>query len=327
MKKTILIIEGIIAAIAVIAVVVVCLLPDPRRELAPSDSGIPSGTESAADETKTGAPLTDAPLTNASVTEEPKSETPLTDAPVTEAPVTEPPVTEPPATEPPATEPPVTEPPVTEPPFTEPPVTEPPATVPPETPFVPADNLSSVDYSRIVFVGDSRTKTMASGGTYEFRLVPDDSINATWGGTLFDGRALQDAADAIYKRRPIMVFWYGINDVQVHPDRDNVETFIANYDKILSLTPNNPGCKVYVLSILTTTVRERDYYEGQNENIRRYNEALASYCAAHGYVFVDLTPLLTGDECFHPGDNIHFSEAWYRERFLPTVLRRVGLLS
>ena len=167
---------------------------------------------------------------------------------------------------------------------------------------------------------------MASGGTYEFRLVPDDSISATWGGTLFDGNASQNASEAVNKRRPIMVFWYGINDVQVHPDRDNVETFIANYDRILSLTANNPGCTVYVLSILTTTVRERDYYEGQNENIRRYNEALANYCTAHGYVFVDITSLLTGDECFHPGDNIHFSEEWYREKFLPTVLRRVGLL-
>ena len=167
---------------------------------------------------------------------------------------------------------------------------------------------------------------MATGGNYEFRLVPDDSISATWGGTLYDARARQDVAVAVAKQRPVMVFWYGINDVQMHPDRDNVDTFIENYDKLLRLTADDPGGHVYVLSILTTTVRERDYYEGQNENIRRYNEALSAYCLEHGYTFVDITALLTGDECYYPGDNIHFSEAWYRERFLPTVLRAVGLL-
>ena len=167
---------------------------------------------------------------------------------------------------------------------------------------------------------------MASGGSYEFRLVPDDSVSATWGGTLYDEKALQDVTAAVSKKRPVMVFWYGINDVQMHPDRDNADTFIANYDKLLSMTKENPGCTVYVLSILTTTIYERDYYEGQNENIRRYNEALSQYCAAHGYVYVDISALLSGDDCFYPGDNIHFSEAWYRERFLPTVLKRTGFL-
>lgn len=313
MKKKLLIIEGIIAAIAVLAVVIVCLLPSPEKD--------PGTTE---------APVTDPSATEAPVTQPSLTEAPVTEASSTEAPVTEPPVTEPPVTEPPVTEPPATDPPVTEPPATDPPVTQPPATqspvVPSETSFTPAANLSSVDYSRIVFVGDSRTKTMGTGGTYEFRLVPDDSISATWGGTLYDGRALEDVTEAVFKKKPIMVFWYGINDVQMHPDRDNVDVFIQNYDKLLSLTANNPGCRVYVLSILTTTVRERDYYEGQNENIRRYNEALSQYCTAHGYTYVDISSLLTGDECFYPGDNIHFSEAWYLGQFLPTVLRKVGLL-
>ena len=297
MKKTILIIEGIIAAIAILAVVIVCLLPKPEKK-APSQEAATESPETS--ETGPRESLTEAPETGSS-----------SDA------LTEPP-TEPstvPPTDPP-TEPPTVPP--TEPPTVPP--TEPPTETDPPAP-------QSADYSKIVFVGDSRTKTMASGGNYEFRLVPDDSVSATWGGTLYDGNAQRDVTNAVFKKRPIMVFWYGINDVQMHPERDNVDIFIQNYDKLLSLTAENPGCTVYVLSILTTTIYERDYYEGQNENIRRYNEALSAYCASHGYVYVDITALLTGDDCFYPGDNIHFSEAWYQERFLPTVLKRVGLLN
>ncbi len=317
MKKKLMIVEGIIAAIAVLAVVIVCLLPEPGNDAETTEEPVAETTERHDEPSRVS---TEAPSAETSATESLSGDPSETDPPVTDPPATDPPATEPPATEPPATNPPVTEPPATEPPETDPPI------VPSETSFTPAADLSSVDYSRIVFVGDSRTKTMGTGGTYEFRMVPNDSISATWGGTLYDGRAQQDVTDAIFKKKPIMVFWYGINDVQMHPERDNVDVFIQNYDRLLSLTANNPGCKVYVLSILTTTVRERDYYEGQNENIRRYNEALSQYCAAHGYVYVDISSLLTGDECFYPGDNIHFSEAWYRDRFLPTVLRRVGLL-
>lgn len=302
MKRTILIIEGIIAAIAILAVVIVCLLPAPERGSETTAGPIPKSDT---------APVTDASSeTEGTVTDPVFDTTPPPSATVPPERSTVPP-TDPTA---PPTEP------------TAPPTEPPTATQPSETPFTPADSLENADYGRIVFVGDSRTRTMASGGAYEFRLVPDDSVSATWGGTLYDGRALQDVTEAVFKRRPVMVFWYGINDVQMHPERDNTEIFIKNYDALLSLTVNNPGCRVYVLSILTTTVRERDYYEGQNENIRRYNEALERYCEAHGYVYVDITSLLTGDECFYPGDNIHFSESWYRERFLPTVLRKTGLL-
>jgi hypothetical protein len=301
LKKRILIIEGIIAAIAILAVVIVSLLPDPRK----GDPVTAGPTESEeARETGTRESVTEAPVSDASTES-------LTEAP-----------TEPSSAPPMETS--------TEAPTVPP--TEAPTAPPTDPPTEPTEQTQettvspSVDYSKIVFVGDSRTKTMASGGRYEFRLVPDDCVSATWGGTLYDGNAQHDVTEAVFKKRPIMVFWYGINDVQMHPERDNADIFIENYDKLLSLTAENPDCTVYVLSVLTTTIYERDYYEGQNDNIRRYNEALSAYCASHGYVYVDITNLLTGDECFYPGDNIHFSEAWYRERFLPTVLRRVGLL-
>ncbi|MBP5294716.1 MAG: hypothetical protein J6Y95_03230, partial [Lachnospiraceae bacterium] len=249
MKKRILIIEGIIAAIAILAVVIVSLLPDPKKNgpvtADPSESQETSTAETR--ESTTEAPVSD--ISTESLTEAPTepSTVPPTES-STEAPTAPP--------------------------------TEPP-TAPPTEPTIQTEETTaspSVDYSKIIFVGDSRTKTMASGGRYEFRLVPDDCVSATWGGTLYDGNAQHDVTEAVFKRRPVMVFWYGINDVQMHPERDNVDIFIQNYDRLLSLTAENPGCTVYVLSILTTTIYEKDYYEGQNENIRRYNEALSAYC-------------------------------------------------
>ncbi|MBR6322524.1 MAG: SGNH/GDSL hydrolase family protein, partial [Lachnospiraceae bacterium] len=196
---------------------------------------------------------------------------------------------------------------------------------PESTPEETTPGSTEPDYSRIVFVGDSRTKTMSSGGRYEFRLVPDDSVSATWGGQLTDEAAFTDAAAAAAKMREKAVFWFGINDVQLNPERDNPEVFIRNYDRMLTeFRTVNDYSTIYLLSILPTSVNERDYYEGQDDNIRAYNEALKIYAAEHGYVYLDLSPLYTGEECFAEGDQIHFSESWYRERFIPAVTAAVG---
>ena len=80
------------------------------------------------------------------------------------------------------------------------------------TPIPDFDPTPLPGYESIVFVGDSRTLTMALGGTYEFNLVPDDSVEATWGGVLTDESAFQNARLAARKHREKAVFWYGIND-------------------------------------------------------------------------------------------------------------------
>ncbi len=189
------------------------------------------------------------------------------------------------------------------------------------------EKLEGPDYSQVVFIGDSRTLTMGTGGELAFDLVPMDSIAATWGGQLTDGSAYENITNAALKTRKKAVFWYGINDVQLNPERDNPEVFIANYDRLIStyLTMYDSST-VYILSILPTTVREKDYYEGQDENIAAYNQALQTYAYDHNYVFLDLTPLFTGDECFSEGDNIHFADWWYKERFLPAVTRAIGIV-
>lgn len=181
-------------------------------------------------------------------------------------------------------------------------------------------------YESIVFVGDSRTLTMAYGGTYEFGLVPDDSVEATWGGVLTDNSAFENARLAARKHREKAVFWYGINDVQLNPNRNDPAVFINNYLKVLdAYLTIQPDSTIYIVSILNTTVREKDYYPGQEENIRKYNDALYRLCLERGWYYIDVTPLLTGDECFYEGDNIHFSRDWYQTRFLPYVTVFTGL--
>ena len=194
------------------------------------------------------------------------------------------------------------------------------------TPIPDYDPTPLPGYESIVFIGDSRTLTMAEGGTYEFRLVPEDSVEATWGGVLTDDTAFQNARLAARKHRDKAVFWYGINDVQLNPQRNDQNVFINNYLKVIDAYLSiEPDSTIYIISVLDTTVREKDYYQGQEQNIRNYNQALYRLCLDRGWYYVDVTSLLIGDECYAEGDNIHFSKAWYQERFLPFVTVFTGL--
>ncbi len=181
------------------------------------------------------------------------------------------------------------------------------------------------DYGKVVLVGDSRTLTLGTGGALSFQLVPDDSICATWGGQLTDESAFENATNAARKHREKTAFWYGINDVQLNPQRNDPWVFVQNYDRLLqAFRTEDDESTIYLLSILPTTVREKDYYEGQDQNIAAYNQALKEYAQNNGFIFLDLSPLYTGDDCFYEGDNIHFSQAWYEERFLPALSEAMG---
>lgn len=186
-------------------------------------------------------------------------------------------------------------------------------------------DLSAVNYDSVVFVGDSRTLSLGSGGKLEYRIVPDSAICATWGGQLVDASAMDDTRNAAGKMREKAVFWYGVNDVQMNPMRDNVDNFLGNYATLINeYAKINPSGKIYIVSILNTGVNEKDHYEGQEENIVRYNAALKKYCEECGYTYVDATGLLVGEEGILD-DNIHFSEWFYREKYVPFMVDMLGL--
>lgn len=183
-----------------------------------------------------------------------------------------------------------------------------------------------IDFSNVVFIGDSRTLSLSNGGPLAYELVPSDAVNATWGGTLTQNEAFSDALAAAQKGRQKAVFWFGINDVQLNPDRDNAETFIANYDQVIrTYTSTNPNSVIYILSVLNTSVNEKDYYEGQDRNVQEYNIAIMKYCGDNGFNYLNVEPLLTGEECFVPEDHIHFTKAWYENSFVPMIANALEL--
>ena len=231
-----------------------------------------------------------------------------------------------PETAEPTTEEPATMEPTTEEPETAEPTTEEPTTEALETEVPTSAPVPSLTIDDIAFIGDSRTLTMASGGRLEFGLVPTSSVFATWGGELHQDSAKNNAQSAATANRKLAIFWYGINDVQSDPGQTLADQFLANYTAIIDLYRNgNPDSDIVILSILSTSVHEKDYYNGQEENIRRYNAKLADLCTEHGYTYLDISALFTGDECLEPNDNIHFSKEWYETKFLPTIYTALNI--
>ena len=180
-------------------------------------------------------------------------------------------------------------------------------------------------YQDIVFIGDSRTIGLGNGGSVSYGLIPDDCISAVWGGQLTDATAKMAALTAANKHRDAAVFWYGVNDVQVNPDRDNANLFIANYDAVIRCFETiNADAEIYILSVITTGKEERDYYADQDKNVAAYNAALKDYCARNGFTYIDISGLPIDKNTFVE-DHIHFTENWYRLYFIPTVFPALGL--
>ncbi len=280
-----------------------------------------SSTTASSEEESSNEESTSVPTTVAPATEEPATKESTTAEPTTEVPTTAEPSNEEATTEQPSTEESTTAEPTTDASPTETPTTAEPTAEVPTT-----EAALALTINDIAFIGDSRTLTMATGGRLEFGLIPDTSVFATWGGELHQDSAKNNALAAAAADRELAIFWYGINDVQSDPGQTLADQFLANYKVILDLYRNgNPDSDIVILSILSTSVQEKDYYDGQEKNIRTYNAKLADLCAEEGYTYLDITALFTGDECLAPNDNIHFSKEWYETKFLPTVLGTLGI--
>ncbi len=127
-------------------------------------------------------------------------------------------------------------------------------------------NVSSEDVSLpvedVAFVGDSRTLSMASGGELQYYLIPGTSVFAAWGGKVTDDRAKTNTLAAANADKKMAVFWFGINDVQSSnlEIRDDATLFCSNYEAIIDLyRQTNPDSRIVILSILTTSIYEKDY--------------------------------------------------------------------
>jgi lysophospholipase L1-like esterase len=169
---------------------------------------------------------------------------------------------------------------------------------------------------------------MSTGGKLEYAFVPSSSVFATWGGKITDTTATTNTQAAADANKKIAIFWFGINDVQSSDlaIRNDASLFRSNYENLIDLYhQTNPDSSIVVLSILTTSTQEKDYYEGQEDNILAYNKELQALCQEKNYTYLDITSLYTGDECFAEGDYIHFSKEWYETAFLPYIYEALKL--
>ena len=238
---------------------------------------------------------------------------PGTNAPETDATTEAPETTEPETTAPEET---------TEPETTAPETTEP-ETIAPETTAEPKELAWD-----IAFVGDSRTVFMGTAeinGVKGAGILPESALFATYGGQLVDDSAFENAENAALSGRHKAVFWYGVNDVQMNPERENADVFVANYDRVIEVFHQwTQEMEIIFLSVVDAAADEKDYYPGQRENVAAYNEALKAYAEANGYTFIDLTPLAgeNPDEWMLP-DRIHFTDEFYAE-LLPFLREKIG---
>ena len=177
----------------------------------------------------------------------------------------------------------------------------------------------------VAFIGDSRTVFMGTSvirGVQGSAIVPDSRIFATYGAQLVSAETFADARRAGEAHPKKAVFWYGVNDVQLNPQRDDAEGFLTNFRNVIALfREQEPNAEIYILSVVDTAKEEKDYYEGQSENIARYNAALERYAGEAGFRYVDVTGLAQslGDDAVFLPDNIHFTDGFYAA--LKPVLR------
>jgi len=184
----------------------------------------------------------------------------------------------------------------------------------------------SPDFSRVAFIGDSRTVFLGSGDERGSGLVPDDSLFATIGARLTQAVTSQNACSAGLARREKAVFWFGVNDVQLDEHRDDADMFVDHYRSVIdTYLSANAGAtsEIVILSVVGTSVNEKDHYEGQEANIDKYNAALRTYCSEEGYRFLDLSVLPFGEEIFLE-DHIHFTKEWY-SLFVPWLISELGI--
>lgn len=222
-----------------------------------------------------------------------------------------------------------TEEPTTEEPTTEEPTTETEAPTETETfPPAPETNVpvGIVNVSDVAFIGDSRTVFLGTetvAGVTGTGLIPVTRLFAKYGGTLTDGSAQENARAAGESGALKGVFWLGVNDVQVNPNRDSAIEFLANYQAVVAeYLKKNRSSEIYILSVVSTSPAEKDYYEGQDENVRKYNEELRKYAERMGYHYIDLSPIYMGEASFL-ADHIHFTDE-YNRRLVEYLQEQVG---
>lgn len=188
----------------------------------------------------------------------------------------------------------------------------------------PSQQETGLSKSDLAFIGDSRTLSLASGGKLAYELVDSAQIFATWGGELTEDTAINNTKAAALAMKKCGIFWYGINDIQEDRNKQEPLNIISDYEELLNTYRTiNPDSQIIILSIITTSKSEKDYYEGQEANIAKVNQGLSELAKRFGGRYIDITDLFSSENDLAEDDQIHFSKAWYVNKFLPRVYGEV----
>ena len=180
-------------------------------------------------------------------------------------------------------------------------------------------------YDSTDFLGDSRMVSMTTGGSIAYGMLPEARVHATWGGTITEN-ALSDIAGVSPGAKQAF-FWYGINDVGKN-NKNDLEASVAAFKTAYAAAIDqyrirNPQVsKIYLLSILGTSREEKDWISTQSQRITRYNTVLQELAREKNCTYLDITSNFQEQEKGYTGDladDIHFTESWYREKFLPAI--------
>lgn len=155
-----------------------------------------------------------------------------------------------------------------------------------------------------VFLGDSITEGLS------FHDVLDEANVAAGAGKTAEF-ALEDVEE-IAKRKPERIFIQLGSDDILWPTDDPVSYSYKHYAKLIdSLKEKLPQAKLTILSVTPVTA-EAEKQEPRYRNIAAYNKGLQELAAKHGVAFVDVSPLVAGNEDLYDTDGIHFKGKYYR---------------
>lgn len=160
-------------------------------------------------------------------------------------------------------------------------------------------NISNREFFKdSVFLGDSITEAISFYDILnESNVVSEKGLSVSYAST---------QAEKVISINPKNVFiLLGENDLNSLKNKPN--NIIKHYKElVINLKDNLPNSKIYVLSILTIAKRAEKSHPGlSNDRVTEFNKKLKDMCCDLDVSYINIIPVLGGNEEFFEPDGIH----------------------
>lgn len=158
-------------------------------------------------------------------------------------------------------------------------------------------------YENTVFMGDSITEGLGA-----YNIISKYNVIAKKGSTVKD--ALQEVSKVKDLQPKNIVLLYGMNDIILF---DNSQEYKAKYIEFInSLKGSLPDAKIYIVSPTPIMDKAKSTSEKlTNANVLDYRQKAKAVSDTTGVTYIDISPLLDGQDELHEGDGIHFKYDFY----------------